>query len=77
MLLARVESPLRERDVGVDHHPDELGKAHLRRPAELFPGAPRIGDQEVDLRGAAGVARVAEMRTICGTVTVTKTVSIR
>src|SRR6478609_10063025 len=37
------------RDVGVDHHLDQLAERRPRLPAELGPGAGRIADQLVDL----------------------------
>src|SRR6266852_163876 len=38
-------------EVGVDHHPHQLGESHLGRPPELFLGLGGVTEQNVDLGG--------------------------
>ena len=40
------------REVGVDHHLDELPEPDVGRPPESLPRLARVGDQQIDLRRA-------------------------
>src|SRR5215217_2448126 len=51
-------SPAQPLEVGIDHHRDQLGKAHFRTPPQLAFGLGRIGLQHVHL-SRTHVARIA------------------
>ena len=43
--------------IRLDHHPNQLFEADLRRPAQLLPGLARVAQQQIHL-GGADVARL-------------------
>src|SRR5580704_8241762 len=51
-VLAIGDLPPGDRKIAVDHFLDQLRKARLRLPAELFAGLAGVADQEIDLGGA-------------------------